>query len=238
VAAAAAVAPRAAVILATSTNPENDILGQAAEKNGIHFFRGDEQDVLARFYHAARAHQLETIVRLTADNPFIDPDLLSRTLAEHHQSGADYTGTTGLPLGTNLEIFTFRALERAFLEARSPEHREHVTPYIRLNPKLFTCQYKDLTGQQWGNANWRLTIDNESDYALACAVFLALGPPPLPLARVAAFLRDNPALLVINKDNYQKKVFTSLQEELAEAVRLLQFYDLGQAAAMLQQYKT
>jgi spore coat polysaccharide biosynthesis protein SpsF len=237
VANAAAVVPKPEIILATSTNPENDILEQAAVKNGIHFFRGEEQDVLARFYQAARAHKLNTIVRLTADNPFIDPGLLSQTLQQHLLSGVDYTGTVGLPLGANLELFSFRALEQAFREARAAEHREHVTPYIRLNPGLFSLSQQDFTGGEWGKPEWRLTIDNESDYALACAIFLALGPPPLPLARVAAFLTANPALLAINKDNYQKKVFTSLQEELAEAVRLLQFYDLGQAAAILQQHK-
>ena len=239
IACAGAVEPKPAIILATSTSAENDVLEQVAAKNDILFYRGEEQDVLARFYQAAAAHGLETIVRLTADNPFIDPGILSHSLQEHRQTGADYTVTTGLPLGTNLEIISFRALVQAHREARAAEHREHVTPYIRQHPELFSLRQLNLAGQQWGQAEWRLTVDNESDYALACAIFLALGAPPhpLPLARVAALLTANPALLTINKDNYQKKVFPSVQEEVAEAIALLRFNDLGRAANLLQQNK-
>jgi spore coat polysaccharide biosynthesis protein SpsF len=229
------VQPRPEIVLATSTSPENEVLEAAALKNNVHFFRGDEQDVLARFYHAAKAFRLETIVRLTADNPFVDPVLLSQTLRAHEQTGADYTSTTGLPLGTNLEIFSFRALNQAFHEARLPEHREHVTPYIRLHPGLFSLHHQEYSGKGLGQAAWRLTIDNESDYAFACALVLALGPQPQPasLAQVASLLTRNPALLTINKDNYQKKVFASIQEEIAAAVALLRFHDLNQAAAIL-----
>lgn len=239
IAKARAVVPAPEVILATSTNPENNLLGETARKNHIHFFQGDEADVLGRFYHAAQFHGLQTIVRLTGDNPFIDSQLLSQTLLEHHQVGAAYTSTTGLPLGTNLEIFSFPALEQAYRQASLPEHREHVTPYIRLNPGLFALHQKSFSDHQYGKPEWRLTIDNESDYALACALVLILQAQgkACTLGHVAGILQANPALLAINKDNYQKKVFTSQEEEITQAVALLQFYELSQAAAILDKHK-
>ncbi|MGV3504279.1 MAG: cytidylyltransferase domain-containing protein [Adhaeribacter sp.] len=231
------VQPRPEIILATSTNQENAVLEWEANKNGIHFFRGEEEDVLARYYHAACAFELETIVRLTADNPFVDPGIISQTLRTHHLSGADYTATTGLPLGTNLEIFGFTALEKAFKQATLAEHREHVTPFLRLNPQIFNLQYQDLSQDNPGQANWRLTIDNEADYALACAILLALPvrQEPAPLAQVQELLKQNPALLTINQHQYQKKIYLSLEQELTEAKALLRLHDMPRAARILDQ---
>lgn len=231
------VMPQPKIVLATSTKGENDVLEKEAIKNNVLFFRGEEEDVLARFFHAALTFGLETIVRLTADNPFVDPDIISQSLQTHHRSGADYTATTGLPLGTNLEIFSFPALEKAFKEASLPEHREHVTPYLRLNPHLFDLHYLDLSQGAPDQANWRLTIDNEADYALACAILLAMPHQqfPVSLPQVVELLTQNPVLLTINKHHYQKKINLSLEQELSEAISLLRLNELPRAALILDQ---
>jgi len=232
---ALAVKPLNTVIIATSTNPENDQLAAIAQQNQVALFRGDEEDVLARFYDAATAFKLDIIIRLTADNPFIDASILSRILQEHIAQPADYTYTTGLPIGTNIEIVSFAALKKCFETAQLPEHREHVTLYIRQNPAAFKILHQDLENSGNGLPDWRLTVDNETDYALACALYLLLDKRPVTfsLSDVAQLLHGNPALLLINKNNYQKKVFNSVPEELTAAIHLLQHLDFPQAAQIL-----
>jgi len=232
---ALAVKPPTTVIIATSTNPENDPLAAIAEQNQVALFRGDEEDVLARFYSAAIAFDLDIIIRLTADNPFIDASILSRILQEHIAQQADYSYTTGLPIGTNIEIVSFAALTKCYELAQLPAHREHVTLYIRQNPAVFKILHRNLENSGNGLPNWRLTVDNETDYALACALYLLLDKHPdiFTLSDVAQLLHTNPALLLINKNNYQKKVFNSVPEELTEAIHLLQHLDFPQAAKIL-----
>lgn len=223
------------IIIATSTRSENDELEIVAKRNQVQFFRGEEEDVLARFYAAATAFNLDIIIRLTADNPFIDPFILSQILQEHIDQQADYTVTTGLPIGLNVEMLNFKVLEQCFQETMLPEHREHVTLYIRQNPAKFKILYKNFGNQNYGSPNWRLTVDNENDYAFACALFLLLDRPShiFTLHEIVQLLNTNPALLLINKDNYQKKVFKNVQEELTEAIQMLQSLDFPQAAKIL-----
>ena len=223
------------IIIATSNRLENDELELVAQRNQVQFFRGEEDDVLARFYAAATTFNLDIIIRLTADNPFIDPFILSQILQEHIDQQADYTVTTGLPIGLNVEMVNFKILEQCFQETTLPEHREHVTLYIRQNPGKFKILYKDFENQNYGSPNWRLTVDNENDYAFACALFLLLDKPPhiFNLHEIVQFLNTNPALLLINKDNYQKKVFENKEQELAEAIQILQNLDFPNAAKIL-----
>jgi len=232
---ALAVKQKPEVIIATSTRPENDLLADIATRNQVLLFRGDEADVLARFYDAASSFGLDIIIRLTADNPFIDPAILSQSLQDHIIQEAEYTHTNGLPIGTNIEIVNFSALKKCYEEAKLPEHREHVTLYIRQNHDKFKILPINLENSLYGLPNWRLTVDNETDYALACVLYLILGTGTtiFSLPEVAQILHTNPALLLINKYNYQKKVFSSVQEELTEAVQFLQSLDFPEAAKIL-----
>lgn len=194
------------VMVATTTQPLDDPLAALASRLGAGVFRGDEQDVLGRFAGAlAQAGSFATVVRLTADNPAIDPDFLNAAVAHHLATGADYTHTTGLPLGTNLEIISASALLRAHAEARQPDEREHVTPYLRRHPELFQLEALALAVPP-AVAALRLTVDYPSDYALLSLLFSQLGtnfsltdPAGLP-----ALLAHHPWLAAINGDNVQR----------------------------------
>ncbi|MGI4762873.1 MAG: cytidylyltransferase domain-containing protein [Janthinobacterium lividum] len=164
------------VVVATTTAPLDDELAALAARLGVGVFCGDEQDVLGRFAGAlAAASPASTVVRLTADNPAIDPALLDAAVAHHLATGADYTHTTGLPLGTNFEIISAAALRQAHAEARQPDEREHVTPYLRRHPELFRLETLALAVPP-AVAALRLTIDYPSDYALLSLLFAELGP--------------------------------------------------------------
>lgn len=234
---AKAIRDEITVILATSVQAENAVLKTIAAAHQVAYFSGPEDDVLERFYQAAAAHKLDIIIRLTADNPFIDPAIIAQTLLQHVSDSFDYTSTAGLPLGTNIEIFNFSALQTAARAARAAPHREHVTPYLRLNPQLFKNNQVAFTDPAFGQETWRLTVDNENDYALACLLYQQLSQSDslFTLPQTAAFIYYNPWVLYINKNNFQKKIFPDLAAEITEAIALLSRHDLPRAAALLAQ---
>jgi spore coat polysaccharide biosynthesis protein SpsF len=221
------------VIIATSTNPENQVLDNIAQKHKVNFYAGSEQDVLARFQAAALEYNLDTIVRLTADNPFIQADIIDQAVLAHLAQDYSYTTTAGLPLGCNIEVISKPALYQAFQEANLPEHREHVTPYIKQNPGLFRLH--TLPFYQAGSGTWRLTVDNENDYALACLIYYLLYPKNIyfDLEMVAELVQQQPWIMYINRQNFQKQVFTNIAAEIQAGVDLLRQNDLPQAAKFL-----
>ena len=194
------------VVVATTTLPLDDPLAALAARLGVGVFRGDEQDVLGRFAEAlALAGDFQAVVRLTADNPAIDPTFIDAAVTHHLATKADYTYTSGLPLGTNVEVINVAALLRAHREATAPDEREHVTPYLRRHPELFRLETLALTVPP-AVAGLRLTVDYPSDYALLSLLFSHLGPA-FSLASPAglpALLARHPWLAAINADNVQR----------------------------------
>ncbi|RZK63056.1 MAG: hypothetical protein EOO59_00830 [Hymenobacter sp.] len=194
------------VVVATTAQPLDDPLAELAAQVGVRVFRGDEQDVLGRFAGAlALAGPAEVVVRLTADNPALDPAFLDQAVAHHLATRANYTHTTGLPLGTNIEVISAQALLRAHHEATQPDEREHVTPYLRRHPELFRLETLPLAVAP-AVAALRLTVDYPSDYALLSLLFNAL-PPDFSLtdsAGLPALLGRHPWLAAINGTNIQR----------------------------------
>jgi spore coat polysaccharide biosynthesis protein SpsF len=130
------------VILATSERSDDDPVAALAIQAGIAVFRGSLDDVLDRFLRCAQTHDLDTIVRATGDNPFVDPEEIDRLITFFHQGRLDYAQAfpafgSGLPIGIGTEIMSRRALARSHAEGLKPHHREHVNEYIQENPDLF-----------------------------------------------------------------------------------------------------
>jgi spore coat polysaccharide biosynthesis protein SpsF len=193
------------VLLATTTAAPDAELATLATRLGVGVFRGAEDDVLGRFAGAlAQAEPAEVVVRLTADNPAIDSAFIDAAVAHHLATEADYTHTTGLPLGTNIEVISAAALRRAYAEARQPDEREHVTPYLRHHPELFRLETLALTVPPTVAA-LRLTIDYPSDYALLSLLFTELGPDfsLTDPAGLPALLARYPWLAAVNAANEQ-----------------------------------
>jgi spore coat polysaccharide biosynthesis protein SpsF len=193
------------VVMATTIQPLDDPLAALAARLGVGVFRGYEQDVLGRFAGAlAQAGNFQTIVRLTADNPAIDPTFIDAAVAHHLATEADYTYTSGLPLGTNIEVISTSALLRAHQEATQPDEREHVTPYLRRHPELFRLETLALAVPP-AVAGLRLTVDYPSDYALLSLLFSHLGPDfsLTDPAGLPALLAQYPWLAAINASNAQ-----------------------------------
>ena len=124
-------------VLATTTDSSDDPIAAFCKRKGYPIFRGSLHDVLDRYYHTARHFDADIIVRITADCPVIDPALIDETISQREAHHADFAanrlpppwGRT-YPIGLDVEVCTFAALERAWNEAKETFQREHVMPYL------------------------------------------------------------------------------------------------------------
>lgn len=121
------------IVIATTTNSEDDVIVELANRLSVWVFRGSVSDVLDRYYRCAIEYDAEIIVRITADDPFKDPFILDKVLRVFIENDCDYVSNTlkpTYPLGLDVEVFSFKALEKMWQKARSSEEREHVTLFI------------------------------------------------------------------------------------------------------------
>ncbi len=185
------------VIVATTTLKEDDAIVDSmserltkattvsndspAFQSGVAVFRGDSEDVLSRYYHGAKEHNLDIVIRVTSDCPFIDPSLIAEGAKQFYNTydDLDYMSNNLVreyPHGLDFEIMTFEALERAHNNG-AHHQREHVTTYIRESEQFRKKQVDKTDGVakilqkietqgQVDPSNIRVTIDNHDDYLL------------------------------------------------------------------------
>ena len=152
------------IIIATTTNKEDDWI-ESFFKNckNIFVFRGDEKDVLSRYVLSMKKHQIDIVVRITADDPFKPPWLIDQLIRYVIDGKYDYASNTiepTFPEGLDVEVFTSEALLKADKFAKKNSEREHVTPYIWKNNSIFNC-YSEIAES---DLSWaRLTIDYKED---------------------------------------------------------------------------
>lgn len=167
---------RATLVVATTLNERDDVIERLCSSKKIDCFRGSEEDVLERYYLCAKKYGFTDIVRLTADNPFVDVEELDNLIDLHERTRADYTHSFGvLPVGAGAEAFTFAALERSFREGKKPNHREHVNEYIQENPGLFSIEVLSVPEAK-NRPDVRLTVDTPEDFERARRIIEAAGP--------------------------------------------------------------
>ena len=160
------------VWIATTTQPEDDRIAETADSNGVAVYRGSVEDVLDRYVGAARAAAADTVVRLTADDPLKDPQIIDKVVrALIEGSHVDYASNTlepTYPEGLDVEVFARHTLERASREAALPSEREHVTPYIWKHPEIFRLvSIKDDIDR----SHMRWTVDYPADLEFVRAVY-------------------------------------------------------------------
>lgn len=207
------------VVVATSENEENDTLEEFCLQENLSCFRGSEEDVLSRFINITEKEGFDVVIRLTADNPFLDINLLEKTLQYHLSEKNDYTKSEGLPLGMNFEIISGTALCSIKSKPLDSDEREHVTLYVRRNSEfkqsLFKPADRDLGGL-------RLTVDYPSDFLVASQLLGLLRKNERPsLNFISRVSGTYPWLFDINTQNEQKIQFSSLEEEKAAAIDVL-----------------
>lgn len=150
-------------VVATTEEPEAELIKAIATRQGCDAFNGNLTDVLDRFYQAAKKYKPDVIVRITSDCPLIDSFYIDDLLEKFKANKVDYAANcveATLPDGMDAEVFTFESLELAWKNAKKNSEREHVTPYIRDSGKfkLLHVHYKPDLSQ------YRLTLDTKEDY--------------------------------------------------------------------------
>ncbi|MHB9295492.1 putative spore coat polysaccharide biosynthesis protein SpsF [Pillotina sp. SPG140] len=144
-----------------------------AQEKHFELLAGSKADVLNRYCDAIRHFHIDTVIRATADNPFVFADAAQMLLQEALDVGADYAAYHGLPYGAGVEIVRAESLLRAEREAAEPYHREHVCPYLYGHPELFLL-HRPLAPKIWQGQNRRITVDTIEDYQKAQRLYTAL----------------------------------------------------------------
>ncbi|MDD2655133.1 MAG: glycosyltransferase family protein [Candidatus ainarchaeum sp.] len=188
------------IAVATTTNPADDVLEEWCRENKIEVFRGSEEDVLSRYFHAAKAMGAETIVRVTADDPFKDPAILDEVVELFQKNKLDFAYNNKpptFPEGLDVEVFSMAALEKAQAESRDQYEREHVTQYFYRHPEKFRqmnlANREDLSRLRW-------TIDTEEDLGMARAVYkeLYMEGGVFLTADILRLIKEHPEIALMN----------------------------------------
>lgn len=229
------------VIVATTIDKADAAIVKLSEKENVRWFKGSADDVLERYYLAAKESELDIIVRVTSDCPCIDPKVVDWVLEKHLAAKADFTSNAlhrTFPHGLDIEVLSFGALERAHFEAAEVFEREHVCPYIyKSKPRIFKiCEVR--ASEKFHGPDIRITLDTKEDYTLLCAVFdyLYKGNEFFGAEDIIKLFRDRPWLNNINKNVVQKRIFDSVGQEIKEAVRILDFQGLRRAKEILARH--
>ena len=162
------------IIIATTTNQNDDRLAKWAEEENLLVYRGSEVDVLNRYYSAAKTfglHGNDIIIRITADDPFKEPALIDHIIDVVLKGEADFAYNNNpptFPEGLDCEVFTMSALEKAETSSVDPYEREHVTQYMYRHPELF--KGKNIS-QKEDLSYLRFTLDTPIDYQMVQTVY-------------------------------------------------------------------
>jgi spore coat polysaccharide biosynthesis protein SpsF len=198
------------LILATTDNPLDDELVDFAEKAGLAYFRGSEEDVLDRYYHCAKEFKADVIVRISADCPLIDPALIDAVIQFYldHTHEYDYisnTLTRTYPRGMDIEVFSFDSFKRVKQEGHLPEEKEHVTPYYYRHPEKFRL---GNFSQSENEASHRWTVDTEEDFKLISTILESIYPQnhKFTLKDLLDLIQAHPDWEKINAHIEQKKL--------------------------------
>lgn len=188
------------LVIATTDLEEDEVITKHARVIGIEYFRGSSLNVLDRFYNCAKKFSFSTIVRITADCPLIDPQIVDLVIEKFKEQSYDY-GTNcfprTFPYGTEVEVFSFNALERMWKNATMPYEKEHVTPYIKEHNEEFRIfnikNKKDIS-------NYRYVIDVINDLQLVRKIVSNIKKKPILMNDIVDLLSNNSKLMDVNKD--------------------------------------
>jgi glutamate-1-semialdehyde 2,1-aminomutase len=203
------------IVVVTSTRPENVVLINTVTQLGFVCEAGSENNVLERYILAGKKYGAQAVVRITADCPLLDPEIIDQCIQTFINEGADYASNTivsSYPDGLDVEVISFDALSRTFEENISPKDLEHVTPHIRNSGKFITASIEsnvDHSGKRW-------TLDYPEDLEVIRAVFKEMAPEILfGWNDVLMLERLKPEIFLKNKMHQRN---TALQVDQGQAL--------------------
>ena len=187
------------VVLATSDLPDDDRLEEQVLDRSVTFWRGDAEDVIARYLGACEKYDIDIIVRVTADCPVVSSDIDALLLASHFKAGADYTCARDCAVGTSVEIYNRKALQRVIEYKGGAPHSEYMTWYMQNNDDIFKVNRVDLPPSLV--RPYRLTLDYAEDLEMFHRLFETLDAQGLePTAEnIFTVMDNNPDIPRINE---------------------------------------
>jgi len=195
-------------IVATTTEPADDIIVDLCKERAWSFFRGSEDDVLDRYYRAALAFKADVIVRITSDCPLIDSEIVDLVISEFstYYPEVEYVSNTlvrTFPRGLDVEVMSFEALKKAWQEDHNPAWREHVTPYIYRNPEKFKIR-NVVNDIDYSFMRW--TVDTVEDLTFVRKIYDHFQDESFKWKDVIQLLELHPDWTEINRYVQQKMV--------------------------------
>lgn len=203
------------IIIATTTNSSDDEIEQVVKSYGLNVYRGNVDDVLDRYYKAAKKYDAEIIVRITGDCPLLDPDIVDKAVRFFQENDYDYISNVIKPTypdGLDIEVFSFDSLEDAWKNATLKSEREHVTPYIRKPENFKVGNFEndtDLSDMRW-------TVDEQKDIDFVREIYKNLYPKKqlFLMSDILKLLKEKPELMDINSGiNRNEGYVKSLKED-------------------------
>ncbi len=199
------------IVIATTVQEDDNFIVEEARKLGVKFFRGSEEDVLSRYYYAAKENNGDIVVRITSDCPLIDPNIIDLAINEYERTQCDILTNVPnngekltYPRGMDVEIFSMKLLEDAFFNAEKKYEREHVTPYLYKNKNnvYYMRSPKDYS-------KYRLTLDTQEDLEVIIRIIDNIGDDnnDFNLNDIADYLEKNPNIKKINEEVKQKEAY-------------------------------
>jgi spore coat polysaccharide biosynthesis protein SpsF (cytidylyltransferase family) len=201
------------ILVATTNLTEDDIICDHLSLLNIDCCRGSSEDVLDRYYQCAKKYSINTIVRITADNPLIDPNVVDMIVDEYRHSKCDLATNTmdrTFPYGTEVEVFSFEVLEKAWKNAKKPSEREHVTPFIR-DPQNEFSLVNIYNKQDFSHL--RYTVDRIEDLKLVIEIAKNIPSRPILTRDIVELYKNRPEIFEINKNVKHDGYLSSLKKD-------------------------
>ena len=192
------------VVVATSKLVNDDPIVEFCRDEDIEVFRGSEENVLSRYYECATQFGATVIVRLTADCPLIDPDVIDQVVTLFESFGVDFAANTvppessSFPDGSDVEVFSYTALSRAYKEVENSSDKEHVTFYFWKNPARNFKTKQLQNSENW--SKYRFTVDYPEDLEVIKQIITKLcnGKKLPKLAEIINFIEERPEIFALN----------------------------------------
>ena len=164
------------VVVATSTLEKDNAIENFCKDYGVDCYRGSENDVMSRYYECCKQYNPDTVVRMTADCPLIDPEIIDKVVQKFKDDNVDYCANTvppeksKFPDGSDIEVFSMKALEMANTEVQDEHRREHVTFQFWQDLNYTSSQY--IQNKDW--SNYRITVDYPEDFEVVRCILNVL----------------------------------------------------------------
>ena len=197
------------IILATTTNPEDDVLEDFAKQNNILCYRGSQHNVMLRVIEAAKFANAAVIVEITGDCPVIDPEIIAQTINIFYSNQYEYVSNVHVrsyPDGMDVQVFALETLQKSFHLTNNPLDLEHVTLHIRNNPSIFT-HLNVFAPPRLYMPELGLTLDEQDDYLLLKLIIESLAPQKQYFScyDILRLLNQNKSFFNINSHVIRKK---------------------------------